>query len=269
MNAKAKYYGSNVWAKNLPLIAKLGVLAQTGLPPSQGWSPNIGNQSNTTNYSWANNADASFDSGFQNTANQNNQAGNNPSSSPIDQEKMKDVVKSAIIHKNETSAQQNQKLYALTATNLYNQASQFVPVAAKYSDYAGTFDKLLDHIKSSSGTNSQEYNQLLKYKQTMKPLANEVRRVLGANATDAENKVIQEATDPSIGTKSPQAVIDLFNNLGEILKEQRQTLSLSPEQIQKSLSSIKINKVGKSTQPSEAESIAAEIARRKKAGTWD
>jgi hypothetical protein len=143
---------------------------------------------------------------------------------------------SEILTKTQPAAVRQQAYYSQIAGNLYNNASQYIPAVANYANAGGSFDKLVDTLSTASGGKpSPDYNNLLQFKAQVPVIANEVRRQLGGQATDSETKIMDQLVDPNLWNKSPQEVLTLWNNLGNIVNTTGSVLKENQAQINSTL----------------------------------
>lgn len=141
-------------------------------------------------------------------------------------------TQSNVITKTAPASILTQRAIAGIAGSLYNQANAYIPAVSQYAGYKGSVDQLVDSLKSGvNGEPDPNYNQLLLFKQTVIPLANEIRRQLGGQATDNETAILGQLTDPSITSKSPQQVLQLWQNLGQMLNTTGAQLAKNNAQI--------------------------------------
>ncbi len=134
------------------------------------------------------------------------------------------------------NAIQTQRYYSAIAGNIYNKLSPYISSVSKYSGISGTFNQLLQRTKSASGTEGgKDYTNLLKFKQLVIGLSNEVRRQLGGQPTDHEGILMTKLTDPSLLTKTPGQILALWKNLGDFINMTGESLRLDPTQIQANL----------------------------------
>ena len=195
MRSRAKFYGSNTQLKGLTAPQKDAYVATHGLP-DLGIAP----------------GDADDPMSLKNAS-------------------LGDLAK-----KTNTTQALNQQLFAKTAGALYNQGSQFIPSVSKFAGYGGSTKQVIERLKSGSlGTNNPDYLNLLKFQQTATNIANELRRQLGANASDAETKIMQQVVSPTLWDKSPAQILSLWKNLGDILNTASAQLKGNAGTLQKGL----------------------------------
>ena len=120
-----------------------------------------------------------------------------------------------------------QRSYMNTASKLYNSMVPFVDTIKKYSGTKGSLNQIMDQVKASSGTDSPDYQQLLLFKQHLPFFTNEIRRAYGAQATDQETKTLNSALSGITLTQTPAQTVALFNQIGDMLDDQRGVLDQS------------------------------------------
>lgn len=148
-----------------------------------------------------------------------------PYVSPQDINSMRTAAQNQYIKDTVPTKLQEQRAYSAIAGNLYNKANSFVPSVTKYAGFGGSFQNLINKIGSGGGgVNSPDYQNLLNFRQQAPVLANEIRRQLGGQATDTEARVMNQLVDPNIWNKSPQQVLGLWKNLGNIINTTGATL---------------------------------------------
>lgn len=123
-----------------------------------------------------------------------------------------------------------QRSYINTAASLYNNMVPLVDTIKKYSGAKGSLSQIMSKVAASSGTDSQDYQDLLLFKQHLPLFANELRRGYGAQATDQETKALNSVAAGNTLTQTPAQTVALFNQLGGMLDEQRKVLNQSPAQ---------------------------------------
>ena len=159
-------------------------------------------------------------------------SGNYPYADPKTVQAIQQASQNQYIKDTTPAKIQEQRYYSGIAGGLYNQASPLISSVSKYSGYSGGFDKLLQAGKSGTGgVTPQDYQDLLNFKQSAPVIANEIRRQLGGQATDAEARVMGQLVDPSLWNKSPQQVMGLWHNLGAIINTSGSVLKKSQSQI--------------------------------------
>lgn len=153
----------------------------------------------------------------------------------LNQSPIQESAKDALIKQTVPAQIQNQRYYAATAGTIYNQANQFMPEVAKYAGAKGSFNNLIDKIGSSAGEDDPTYSALLQYKQLMPLLGNEVRRQIGGQASDAETKILNEVTSPSLWNKSPAYILRMWQNLGNLMNNTSRVLKKSQSEVESNL----------------------------------
>lgn len=103
--------------------------------------------------------------------------------------------------------------------NLLKSAAPQIQSVQKFTglvgQYKGNQQKAISYL---GGEQSPDYiNYQLAKTQTLPIMANEIRRLLGSNPSNAENKTLEAATAANLATASPQQVMSLYENLNNIL----------------------------------------------------
>lgn len=151
---------------------------------------------------------------------------------------LKDVGEQAIIKATVPTPVQAQRYYAASAGRTFNNMSQFLRHVQGYARYSGSLTKLLhEQSVALGGKPSADYQGLVFFTQQMPILANEIRRMFGGQATDAEARVMDKVTLGNIQKMSPDQVIKTWNQLGGLLNQQSLALKMTPTQVQSSLGS--------------------------------
>ena len=152
-----------------------------------------------------------------------------PTLTPEQTQSIQDVAGSEALKKSQTAQQMNQRLFSNTARMLYDQGEQFVPSLSQFSGIQGKIKLAQNKINAAAGNAvDPAYNDYLKFLQTNIAFANDMRRVLGAQATDSESKAMAQFTLPNLLTMSPNQVVQLRENLNDILTRQEKILRKSP-----------------------------------------
>jgi hypothetical protein len=140
----------------------------------------------------------------------------------------KNIVQSKIEKDTNTTANLDQSLYNATAANLYNDVSQYLPSIKNYATYSGGFNSLLDKFKSgATGVSPQDYNNLLAFKNGIIPLASDVRRQYGGQATDSERAIMDEFVSGKIWDETPAQIQIKWDQVGNSINRQGQVLKQS------------------------------------------
>lgn len=126
---------------------------------------------------------------------------------------------------------QNQRYYAITARNIYNNGLKYLPDASTFSGFNGSLDRFMQGLQSGTGANMPQYENWLKFRQNAKVLANETRRMLGGQATDQEAKTLDALVNPSSYNISPQQFVALYQSLPQIMDSTDKSLMMSPSQV--------------------------------------
>ena len=111
----------------------------------------------------------------------------------------------------------NQRQYAVILDGLFSSADGLMPSVVQYSGIVGKGKKGIDALKSAFGDTSQEYQDYLLFTRTTAPnLSNEMRRVLGGQATDYEGKVMKNLSDPNYWDSNPQQAMKQYQYLKSV-----------------------------------------------------
>ena len=156
--------------------------------------------------------------------------------SPHQEQAEENIAKSEALRKSQTTAQLNQRLYSVTARNLYNTGTKFLPSVEKFAGLKGKAKEIENQLGSSLlGHANPDYNRYLQFKYQIVPtFANELKRALGGQATDQESQIFKQLTMPGLSKLTPKQVQDLWQNLGNILAKQEKTLRQSPALLNRS-----------------------------------
>lgn len=143
-----------------------------------------------------------------------------------------DQTQSNILTKTKPAPVLQQAYYSAIAGNLYNNLTPYIPSVSNFATGSGSFDQLLQKASTSSGgVPTQDYNNMVQFKAQVPVLANEIRRQLGGQATDSEQKIMDQLVSPDLWNKNPQQVLGLWNNLGNMINTTGNQLKLSNAQI--------------------------------------
>lgn len=154
-----------------------------------------------------------------------------------------DALGSEAIKKTQTNQVMNQRQYAQILDPLLAQGEQLMPSVSKYSGLLGKAELAKDAAKSALGFNSPDYTNYSLFTNTLAPnVANELRRVLGGQATDAEFKLMDEIADPNYWHSNPQLALTQYKYLVSLYKNiVNSAISKSPAQVQQNLQQQPIN----------------------------
>jgi hypothetical protein len=136
-----------------------------------------------------------------------------------------------------------QRQYSQILDPLLAKGAQLMPSVAKYSGLQGTGKLLYDKSASALGINSPDYTNYQLFTNTLAPnIANELRRVLGGQATDSELKVMDELADPTYWHSNPQLALQQYQYLTDLYqKTVNPAIAQSPAQVQQNLQQSNAN----------------------------
>jgi hypothetical protein len=152
--------------------------------------------------------------------------------SPQDIAAMQDATGSKLTKQTTTTAQLNQGTYENSAQNLLDNVLQQAPSIVQYAGLAGkTRGAAQRALTAADFPTPQAYAQYHMFTtQTAPLLGNEIRRALGAQATDREQSLISKVVNPVTWDSNPTLAMQSLQNLQSILQANRKALSLSPFQ---------------------------------------
>lgn len=140
--------------------------------------------------------------------------GQAPSLTEDDYRQMQGNISDTLNRKTTTAQILNQRQYAGILDNLFDQGSQLMPSVSQYAGLAGKGQKGIDALKSSFGETSPTYQEYLYFSRTLMPsISNEMRRVLGGQATDYEGKLMKNLADPTYIDSNPEQAMKQYQYL--------------------------------------------------------
>lgn len=166
---------------------------------------------------------------------------------------------SDILERKTTTAQiLNQRQYAGILDNLFDRGSQLIPAVAQYAGLAGKGQQGLDALKSSFGETSPQYQDYLYFSRTLAPiLSNEMRRTLGGQATDNEQKAMGNLANPTWIDSNPQQAMSQYQFLQSVYRSSvNPALAARPNQTLASLQSGSVRNNPPAVSAPSAEDIA-------------
>jgi NACalpha-BTF3-like transcription factor len=111
----------------------------------------------------------------------------------------------------------NQRQYAVVLDSLFEEGTKLMPSVTKYAGAHGKAQLAKDSAKAAMGEIKPQYSEYLQFTNVVAPnVANEMRRVLGGQATDYEAKVMNNLSNPSFWLTNPTLANqqwDFMNNM--------------------------------------------------------
>lgn len=149
------------------------------------------------------------------------------------------------------STLQNQRLYSQILDNLIDRGDELMPNVSKFSGLGGEAKKFFGMTTSASGSTSPEYSDYLNFTRVVGPqIANEMRRVLGGQATDHEQKLMASLANPTGWNVSPKQAMSQWNELKSLYRDKvNPVLAKSPNQIAQSLGSSAVSNSAPASSP--------------------
>ena len=139
--------------------------------------------------------------------------------SPNDYEQLSKSVNDVLEKKTTTAQIMNQRQYAGILDNLFDQGSELMPSVVKYAGLAGAGKKGIDALQSSFGKQSKTYQDYLLFSRSLAPiLSNEMRRTLGGQASDNEQKIMANLANPSWIDSNPDQALSQYQFLSNVYR---------------------------------------------------
>lgn len=135
--------------------------------------------------------------------------------------------------KHTTTAQiMNQRQYGSILDNLFDNAEQTIPSVSQYAGLVGKGKKGIDALASSVGNTSPTYSNYLYFTRTLAPaISNEMRRTLGGQATDNEQKIMSSLANPAYWDSNPTQAKKQWDMLVNMYKKSvNPALAATPSQ---------------------------------------
>jgi hypothetical protein len=149
-----------------------------------------------------------------------------------------DLVQSKLIKEGATANQLNQRLYGDMFKAITDKITPNMPAITKFASTYGKTGAALDRALAALGS-SRTDPDYMKYDQFMRVDlpggANELKRTLGGQATDAETKRIDEMFDPTSWATSPKIAMNRWNRMIELANAERQSGGKSQAEIARGL----------------------------------
>jgi len=134
--------------------------------------------------------------------------------SDSDVDSLRADMRDVLLRKQKTAQMLNQSMFGGTLNKLFDSASSLMPVVSQYAGAAGKGKLSLDAVKSSLGENTPAYADYLKFTRTTAPLiSNEMRRTLGGQATNEEQKAMDNISNPLYWDSNPLQAQQQFQYL--------------------------------------------------------
>lgn len=158
---------------------------------------------------------------MQGNGNQNylNNPSNNIGFSPSDLDvyNIRQNAGDSALKRSQTAQQINQQKYGAILGNIFDQADQQMPSVIKYAGLGGAIKKGTDSLYSALGSSNKDYENYNNFVRVTAPnAANEMRRVLGGQATDYESKLLNSIANPATWSNNPQLAMSQWNSLKDL-----------------------------------------------------
>jgi hypothetical protein len=132
------------------------------------------------------------------------------------QEKTADVL----TKRTATAQVLNQRQYAIVLDSLFDEGSKLMPSVVSYAGAQGKVNLAKDAARASLGEVSPRYSEYLQFTNVVAPnTANEMRRVLGGQATDYEAKVMNNLSNPSFWLTNPKLAMEQWNFMQNMFRK--------------------------------------------------
>lgn len=120
-----------------------------------------------------------------------------------------------------TAQQLNQQMYGGILDNIMTEADTLMPSVTQYAGIKGQAKLAKDSTSAQLGKVSPEYEDYFKFSRTVAPtMANEMRRVLGGQATDYEGQLMKNLANPAFWDSNPQLAMSQWSELKKVYKTQ-------------------------------------------------
>lgn len=114
----------------------------------------------------------------------------------------------------------NQRQYAVVLDSLFEEGTKLMPSVTKYAGAQGKLQLAKDSAKAAIGEVNPQYSEYLQFTNVVAPnVANEMRRVLGGQATDYEAKVMNNLSNPSFWLTNPTLANQQWNFMENLFKK--------------------------------------------------
>jgi len=155
-----------------------------------------------------------------------------PALTENDYEDLRTNISDALTKKTSTSQIINQRHYASILDSLLDQGNELMPSVAQYAGLANMGKKGADALASSFGKTSKQYGDYMMFTRTVAPLsANEMRRTLGAQASDKESELLKQVGNPGYWDSNPEQALAQYQYLTDLYKNNiNKRLAKSPTQ---------------------------------------
>jgi hypothetical protein len=132
----------------------------------------------------------------------------------------------------ETANQRNQQLYASILDNLFQGAQPLMNSVTGYAGLPGRAKLQQDRVQASFGKTSPDYQNYLNFTRNYAPnIANEMRRTLGGQATDNEQKLMASVANPAYWDSNPDMAMQQFKSLQDMYRQRvNPALTQTPSQ---------------------------------------
>jgi hypothetical protein len=152
--------------------------------------------------------------------------------SPPDISNVQNAANSEYIKKTTPGPILNQRYTEQSAENMLNKVAPDMPEIAQFAGLAGKANMTADKYAAATNTLSDpSYVKFNNFVTTQAPvIANDIRRALGGQATDSEQRVMGNLANPVYWKTNPALAISQFNSLVDILRANAKAITLSPSQ---------------------------------------
>jgi len=137
-----------------------------------------------------------------------------------------------------TANQRNQQLYASILDNLFQGAQPLMDSVTGYAGLAGRAKLQQDRVQASLGKTPSDYQNYLNFTRNYATnIANEMRRTLGGQATDSEQKLMANVSNPAYWDSNPDLAMQQFKSLQDMYRQRvNPALTQTPSQTRAKLS---------------------------------
>lgn len=137
----------------------------------------------------------------------------------FDYNQMQQNNNDSLLKKTRTPQMINQSQYSAVLDNLLDEGAQLMPAVSKYTGISGMLKKVGDSVESALGHTSQDYSDYMNFTHITAPnTANEIRRVLGGQATDYEGRMMTNISNPSYWDSNPKQAMQQYKYLTNLYK---------------------------------------------------
>jgi hypothetical protein len=141
---------------------------------------------------------------------------------------LQNYIKNKMANTNLTKGQQQQVVYDNSLQNTLQPLLNDLPSVVTYSGASGHAQLIKDKVNAAFGRPvSANYQNYLDYMKVAPVIANELRRAYGGQATDSENKMLEELVDPISWYAQPAQALKQFQTLMNAVHQNTQAITQS------------------------------------------